>query len=105
MVSIASGRPWMKALAAGVAIGLAVADGADIAAIFSIYVAAFAVYYAWTTTEGPPLKRLSLGIGRVAVVALFAGLIAAQSMSVLISTQIKGVAVGQQDTMTPEQRW
>src|SRR5438309_1568661 len=49
LVSIASGRPWMKALAAGVAIGLAVADGADIAAIFSIYVAAFAVYYAWTT--------------------------------------------------------
>src|SRR5258708_16429178 len=41
-----SGRKWMSVMLAGFAVGMGVVEGADIGAIFSIYVAAFALYRA-----------------------------------------------------------
>lgn len=99
-----SPRRWLRLVIAGLAVGMAVAEGADVGAIFSIYVAIFVLYQAWTT-EGSPAMKLSLGVARVAVVAVFAALLAAHTISVLVGTQIKGVAGAQQDTQSKWERW
>ena len=45
------------------------------------------------------------GIGRVVMVALFAGFIALQTVVGLINTNVKGIAGMGQDTGTKQQRW
>ncbi len=100
-----SARPrWPRFILAGLAVGMGVAEGVDIGAIFSVYIAVFIIYQAWVG-EGPRLKRVALGIGRVAIVAIFAGFLAAQAISGLVATAVKGVAGTQQDERTKEQRW
>lgn len=97
-------RHWIQVVLAGLAVGMAVMEGADIGAIFSIYVAAFIVYQTWIA-EGQRGKNLALGITQTAIVAVFAGFLAAQTISVLVSTQIQGVVGTQQDTRTKQERW
>ena len=99
-----SPRRWLRVVLAGLAVGMGVMEGADIGAIFSIYVAAFVVYQAWIA-EGPRVRTLSLGVSRIVVVALFAGFIAFHAISVLVTTQIKGVVGTQQDKETKLQHW
>ncbi|MBN2505307.1 MAG: YfhO family protein [Verrucomicrobia bacterium] len=99
-----SARRWLRVVLAGLAVGMGLMEGADIGAIFSLYVAAFVVFQALTAGNGF-WTRVVKGAVRTAVVAVFAALIAAQFISVMISTQIKGVAGSEQDTQTREQRW
>jgi hypothetical protein len=107
MAALASTAPksrWLKAMVAGLAVGLGVADGADIGAIFSVYVAGFAVYHAYLA-EGPRLKNVAGGVARLMVVAVFAAVVASQAIIGLIGTQIKGVAGTQQDAQTKMEHW
>lgn len=99
-----SSRRWLRLVLGGLLVGMAVSDGADVGAIFSVYVAAFVVYQAWAS-EGPKARNLTWGIGRVVVIAGFAAFLAAQTISVLVGTQIKGVAGAQQDTQSKWERW
>jgi len=100
----ASVRGWLKAVLAGVAVGLGLTEGADIGAFFSLFVAAFAMYQAWIG-EGSVVKRLAFGASRTAVVAVLAGCMAAQFINVMISTQIQGIVGTQQDAATKEMNW
>ena len=95
---------WLRVVLAGLAVGMGVMEGADVGAIFSLYVAAFILYQAWIST-GSLAKRAALGFSRVALVALCAALMAAPAISSLIDTNIKGVAGTQQDTQTKKARW
>ncbi|MGH7968181.1 MAG: hypothetical protein ACREIC_05570, partial [Limisphaerales bacterium] len=104
LLDTTSKRRWLKLALAGLLVGMAVTEGADIGAIFSVCVAAFLIYQAWIA-EGGHGKNLAFGITRTAVVAVFAGFLAAQTLSVLVSTQIQGVVGTQQDTRTKEERW
>jgi hypothetical protein len=104
LIRTSSWRAWVRAALAGIAVGLGLAEGADVGALFSLYVAAFAMYQAWIQ-EGPRVKNLALGCARVGVVALFAAFLAAQAIFALVSTQIEGVRGAQQDTKTREERW
>jgi hypothetical protein len=104
LVDTSSRRRWVRLAMAGLALGMAVTEGADVGAIYSVYVAAFVMYQAWIT-EGPRARNLAVGVGRVAVVAVFAAFLAAQALSALIATQIQGVAGVQQDNQTKEERW
>ena len=104
LVDNSPSRRWLRVILAGFAVGMGVVDGADIGAIFSLYVTAFVLYQAWWS-DGPHVRKLAFGVGKIALVAAFAGFIAAQSISVLISTQIKGVAMMQEDTETRQQKW
>jgi len=99
-----SRRRWIKVVLAGLAVGMGVMEAADIGAIFSVYVAAFVMYQAWIA-DGPHGKNLVFGVARTAMVAVFAGFLAAHTISVLVATQIQGVAGTQQDTRTKEERW
>jgi hypothetical protein len=98
------GLSWVKLPLAGFAVGLGVADGADVGAIFSVFVAIFAVYQG-LVVEDSAVKGLSKGVARVAIVAIVSALVAAQAVSVLVSTNIQGVAGTKQDTRSKEDRW
>ncbi len=98
-------RGWLAAALAGLAVGMGVSEGADVGAIFSLYVAAFVLYQALTSENAPRLQSALTGAGRLAVVAIFALFLAAQSVSVLVDTQISGIAGTHQDEETREKRW
>jgi Bacterial membrane protein YfhO len=97
-------HPWMKAALAGLAVGFSICEGYDNGAIFSLYIAAFAFFQIWIQ-PGKPGQRALTGVIRVAIVAGFAALMAAQALSTLIGTQIKGIDGTQQDSQTKEMRW
>ena len=94
----------LRAVLAGCAVGLGVMEGFDVGAIFSMFTAAFAFLCA-VTTEGLSARTLTRGFVVVAIMAVSAALIAAQTVSGLIATQVKGVAGMAQDETTKEQRW
>jgi hypothetical protein len=99
-----SPRHWLRVAAAGFAVGMGVMEAFDIGAIFSLAVAAFVVFQA-LAGEGTGVQKLGRGIGRLAVVVVFSGFIAASAVSTLVSTQIKGVAGMGQDVTSKAQRW
>jgi hypothetical protein len=95
---------WARIALAGLAVGMGVAEGADVGAIFSVYVALFAMFLAWNS-EGPPVPKLAMGAVKVGVVAVFALFLAAQPISALVATAIKGVAGTKQDEAMTQERW
>ncbi len=104
LVNTASGWRWLRVVLAGLAVGMSVVEGADIGALFSLYVAAFVIYQAWVA-EGPRARSLFAGVGRLALVVICAACLAAQAIAGLLATEIEGVVGAQQDTKTKEERW
>jgi hypothetical protein len=104
LLDTTSKRRWLRVVLAGFAVGMGVAEGGDIGALFSMLVAAFAVWHA-CIADGPRVKNIALGVVKVAVVALCSGWLAAQAVSELVVTSIQGVHGAQQDAQTKEQRW
>jgi hypothetical protein len=96
---------WTRLALAGLCVGMNVMEAADIGALCSLFVAAFAFYYTLTSGQGSTPVRIARGIGHVALVAVFAGFIAIQTVISLVGTQIEGVAGTTQDTQTKIQRW
>src|SRR5207244_1760395 len=96
---------WIKLALAGLAVGFSIAEGFDNGAIFSLYVAAFVVFDSWVSNGERPVQRLTKGAIGVIVVAVFAAFMAAQALSTLIGTQVKGIAGTQQDAETREAHW
>jgi hypothetical protein len=97
-------RVWLRVVLAGLALGMAVTEGADVGAIYSVYVAAFLIYQIWTTS-GSPVRRTAGGLGRLLLVVLCAGFMAAQAIHGLIGADIVGIKGAQQDEQTKAQRW
>src|SRR5207247_8324422 len=71
---------------------------------FSMFTGAFA-FLGVIATEGATTRTLARGFAVVAIVAVSAVLIAAQTVSGLIGTQVKGVVGMAQDETTKQQRW
>lgn len=110
IVSNAPATPWFvrwtRLALAGFAVGMNVIEAADIGAIFSLFVAAFTLFHAFTEDNlGGAMKRIGRGVGRTVVVALFAGFIAAQTVISLVGTQIKGIVGTQQNAETKQEHW
>jgi hypothetical protein len=95
---------WLRVILAGFAVGMCVAEGADVGAIFSLYVAAFIVYQAWIA-EGPRASNLAGGFGRLTLVTVCAAFLATQAVYDLVNTSIKGVVQGRQDTQNTTNHW
>ncbi len=95
---------WVRAMLGGFAVGLGLMDGLDVGAIYSLYVAAFVLFLS-LAEPGVWWKNAWRGVARVAVVAICAAVIAAQALTSLIGTQVKGIAGMQQDAATKERRW
>ena len=97
---------WTRLALAGFAVGINVMEAADIGGmIFSPIVATFVFYKALTEESAPVLKKISRGIARVAVVAVFAGFIAFQTVVTLVGTNIQGVVGTGQDEKSKEANW
>src|SRR5208282_492296 len=73
---------------AGLAIGINVMEAADIGAIFSLFVAAFVFFKAIASEGGAIWAKVGRGVSRVAVIALFAGFIATQTILALVGSAI-----------------
>lgn len=99
-----SGR-WkvLRVLLAGLSTGLAVVEGADNGAIFSIAVAAFVAFKA-LNEYGVSGKAIVQGGWRLGLVVVCAGWMAAQTLAGLISTGAVGGG-SQAKEMSAEQRW
>ena len=97
---------WTRLALAGMCVGMNVMEGADVGALCSVLVAAFAFFKA-LTEEAPgsfPVKSLR-GAVRVVVIAAFAGFLATQTVVSLVSTSIEGISGTAQDTQTKVQKW
>src|ERR1043166_1182349 len=95
---------WLRLILAGFGVGFSIMEGADVGAIFSLYVAAY-VFFISLNSAGKNLGGVVKSISRVALVAICAAILAAQSLMSLVSTQIQGVAGAKQDQMSKEGRW
>ena len=83
---------------------MGVMEGFDVGAIFSLFTGAFA--FLWViATQGATGRALTRGFAVVAIMAVSAVLIAAQTVTGLIGTQVKGVVGMAQDEATKKQRW
>jgi len=96
---------WTRMALAGLCVGINVMEAADIGALFSLIIAAFVFYKSWVNEEGGALKKAAKGVIHVAVIGVFAGFIAFQTVVSLVGTQIQGVAGTTQDTETKMQKW
>ncbi len=97
-------RRWLYGVVAGLAVGIAVCEGADIAALFSLCVAAFVMFQAWTA-EGPRTKNVAGGVARLAVVTICAMLVAFRAIVGLLAVNVEGISGTDQDIQTREGRW
>jgi hypothetical protein len=95
---------WCRVGLAGLAVGMGVSEGADLGAIFSIFVAVYLVYQT-LIARGQKPKKFAVGSAKLALVAVCAGLLAAQAVSELIANDIKGISGTQQDARTKAERW
>ena len=96
---------WARLALAGLCVGANVMEAADIGALFSLLIAAFVFFRCLADDREPVLKRAGRGVGQVAIVAVFAGFIALQTVQSLVGTQIQGVAGTGQDAETKAQHW
>lgn len=91
LADLSPGRQWLRVALAGVSVGCAVADGADMGGILALFVGAYAFYQAMTVKR-TMAQGLVLGVRRLGVLVAVALLFAAQAVVVLFDTQVHGVA-------------
>lgn len=96
---------WVAPALAGFAVGANVIEAADIGALMSLVVAAFVMYQALAEPAKPFVARVIHGVWRTAVVAIFAGFIAAYTVSVLVGANITGIAGTKQDKQAKEEHY
>jgi len=96
---------WVAPALAGFAVGVNVIEAADVGALFSLVVAAFAMYQSVAENGAPLGKRVMRAVGRTALVSIFAGFIAAYAVSVLIGANITGIAGTQQDEASKQHHY
>jgi hypothetical protein len=96
---------WTRFALAGLCVGINVMEAADIGALYSLFIAAFIFYKSLTDESGAIAKKIVNGVSRVVIVAIFAGFIAAQTISSLIGTSISGIAGTGQDEASKAAQW
>jgi len=101
IVSIRPGWFWGLPVLAGLAVGQAVIEGYDVGALFSLYAAAFGIFWV-LNTGGLKVKYFAKGACLVAVMALFAGLMAYHSIHSLKTTEMDDVVKRE---LKPEDKW
>jgi hypothetical protein len=97
-------KSWTRVMISGFFVGLCVTEGADVGAILSLLVAAFAGWQFLSTNQPNSIDWIRGG-SRMAIITLFAGWIAAHATHSLVSTQIVGVSGMAQTRENEAQRW
>ncbi len=94
----------IKAMLAGLALGLGISEGGDNGAIFAMVAGVYGFFRAFAE-PGPTLHRTTRGASRVVIAAVLAGLFAAQTLNIFVNLAVKGVVGMSDDRLTPEQKW
>lgn len=97
-------QPILTAVLAGLAIGLSITEGGDNGAIFSAFIAAYAFWRSWISVPSRG-KAIAWGVGKVVVMAVFAAIMASQTLGVFMRTAVKGVVGTEQDQQTKAEKW
>jgi hypothetical protein len=98
-------RPlWIKAVLAGLCVGMAVMEGLDVGAILSIYTGVFLVFL-FLTNPGRPAQRATRTVLVGGLVVVSAILISLSSIFTLVATQIKGTGGTGPSAADKEGRW
>jgi len=109
IVSNNAGTPvlvrWARLALAGLCVGLNVMEAVDVGAIFSMLVALFVFFKSLADDTGSTAAKCVRGVGRVAVVTIFAAFIAMQTVISLVGLEIQGIAGAGQNTETSAQHW
>ena len=96
---------WTRLALAGLCVGINVMEAADVGALYSVLIAAFVFFKSFTETSGNIFARIMRGAGSAAMVAVFAGFIAFQTVTSLVGSQIQGIAGTGQDAETKAAQW
>jgi len=96
--------PWLFLVAGGLAVGMAVCEGADNGAIYSIYLAAYVALMTWQDAGLSP-RGFGKAVITVGIIAVFAGLLAAQSLGFLVPTAVETVAHAQVTPESKQEAW
>ncbi|MGO8766070.1 MAG: hypothetical protein ACLQSR_13165 [Limisphaerales bacterium] len=96
---------WTRIALAGLCVGVNVMEAADVGALCSLFVALYILFKSVVENDSPAAVKIGRGLGRVAVVAVFAGFIATQTVVSLVGTQIQGISGTAQDEQTKLARW
>jgi hypothetical protein len=106
LVSPAIRSWWLRAVIAGLALGLVVAEGVDVGAIYSLYAAAFAFFVLFTQSGAPAAAKAKVvrALTVVAIMAAFAVVTAYPMIRAILDSGVK-VTAGQADKTSPEERW
>src|ERR1017187_10160225 len=91
---------WTRLALAGLCVGVNVMEAADVGALCSVFIAGFVFFKSLTGTGGTIVAKAARGIGQVAVISVFAGFIAVQTVTSLVGSQIQGIAGTGQDKET-----
>ena len=91
---------WLRLALAGLCVGINIMEAADIGALYSMLIAGFIFIRTLTDESGSLISKMVRGTSRVAVVAVFAAFLAAQTVSALVGAYIQGVAGAGQETET-----
>jgi hypothetical protein len=97
----------VRIILSGLCIGMAVMESADNGVIYSLYFASFVAFQAWNEAGSFGTKAVR-GIMRVAVVAVFAGIIAMQGLVAFRTVAVKNVAgasEGSEVVRDPNEQW
>ncbi|HMP81990.1 MAG TPA: YfhO family protein [Verrucomicrobiota bacterium] len=97
------GKPWLNAILAGLAVGMAVVEGADNGVIFSLFVAAFVVFQSFVVGSSFT-NRITRSL-RLVLVAGFALFIAVQSLITLFGFASAGAVKTDADPNEKERKW
>ena len=104
MVTDSIRQMWIKAVLAGLAVGMSVMEGFDSGAIMSVYFGIFVLFVCWIT-EPTAAKGLAKGLVTSALVVFFAILIAASTLFTLVGTQVNGISGGGQSAEQKAASW
>jgi hypothetical protein len=96
---------WLRLVLAGLCVGMNVIEGADIGALCSVLVAITVFFKALLDAEGKTVTKIFRGVSQVAIIAVFAGFMALQTVIALIGNSITGVAGTAQDSETKAAHW
>lgn len=100
-----SRRRWARYTVAGGLVGLCVIEGADVGAIFSLYLAAYLILFPCVLSGTHPIRSILATALPLAWVAAVAAGVACHALVPLIRTQIQEVAVLSEKSSSRAERW
>jgi hypothetical protein len=95
-------QPILTSILAGFAIGMAIIEGGDNGAIFSLFIGFYALWRTWIAIPSHG-KAAAWAFGKVFLMVVFAAVMASQSLGIYTRLAAKGTGATQD--LKPEEQW